>query len=79
MVSLNQLAEMVMQIADKPLQINNIPVSYTGVRGRNSDNKLIKEELRWAPSRPLEEGLTKTYEWIEQQVHANKPALAKVS
>jgi dTDP-D-glucose 4,6-dehydratase len=40
---------------------------------------LIKEELRWAPSRPLEEGLTKTYEWIEQQVHANKPALAKVS
>ena len=79
MVSLNQLAEMVMQIADKPLQINNIPVSYTGVRGRNSDNKLIKEELRWAPSRPLEEGLRKTYEWIEQQVHANKPALASVS
>jgi nucleoside-diphosphate-sugar epimerase len=70
MVSVNQLAELVMQIANKPLRINNIEVSHTGVRGRNSDNKLIKEQLNWAPSKPLEEGLKKTYEWIESQVHA---------
>jgi nucleoside-diphosphate-sugar epimerase len=38
------------------------------VRGRNSDNKLIKEKLNWAPSRPLRDGLEKTYAWIEEQV-----------
>lgn len=70
MVSLNQLAEMVMDIANKPLAINNIPVSFTGVRGRNSDNQLIREQLKWAPSKPLRDGLTKTYEWIESQVNA---------
>ncbi|MBH2005375.1 MAG: NAD-dependent epimerase/dehydratase family protein [Sphingobacteriia bacterium] len=70
MVSLNQLAEIVMDIARKPLSINNIPVSFTGVRGRNSDNHLIKEKLNWAPSKPLEEGLIKTYEWIREQVNA---------
>jgi nucleoside-diphosphate-sugar epimerase len=70
MVSLNQLAELVMEIANKPLSINNIPVSFTGVRGRNSDNKLIREKLNWAPSKPLTDGLAKTYAWIQQQVNA---------
>ena len=70
MVSLNQLAEMAMQIADKKLSIINIPVTFGGVRGRNSDNHLIKEKLGWAPSRPLAEGLAKTYTWIDQQVKA---------
>ena len=41
-----------------------------GVRGRNSDNALIQEKLGWAPSQPLEAGLRKTYEWIEEQVKA---------
>ena len=72
MVSLNQLADMAMQIANKKLAINNIPVSFGGVRGRNSDNHLIKEKLGWAPSRPLSEGLTKTYIWIQEQVNLNK-------
>lgn len=71
MVSLNQLAEMAMKIAGKPLSIKNIPVSHIGVRGRNSDNKLISETLGWAPSRPLAEGLTKTYQWISAQVLAD--------
>ncbi|MDP1844016.1 MAG: NAD-dependent epimerase/dehydratase family protein [Sediminibacterium sp.] len=70
MVSLNQLAQMVMQIANKKLSINNIDVAHTGVRGRNSDNHLIREQLNWAPSKPLTEGLRKTYAWIESQVHA---------
>ena len=39
-----------------------------GVAGRNSDNRLIKEKLDWAPSQPLKEGLTKTYKWINEQV-----------
>ncbi|MDB5211538.1 MAG: NAD-dependent epimerase/dehydratase [Sediminibacterium sp.] len=68
MVSLNQLAEMVMKIANKPLSIKNIPVSHIGVRGRNSDNKLIMEKLGWAPNKPLSEGLEKTYQWISEQV-----------
>jgi GDP-D-mannose 3',5'-epimerase len=70
MISLNQLAEMVMNIAGKPLAIKNIPVSHIGVRGRNSDNKLIAEKLGWAPNRPLSEGLAKTYQWISEQVLA---------
>lgn len=70
MVSINQMAEMVMKIANKKLSINNIPVSFVGVRGRNSDNCLIKEKLAWAPSKPLEEGLRKTYQWISEQVQA---------
>jgi GDP-D-mannose 3',5'-epimerase len=71
MVSLNQLAEMVMNIAGKPLAIKNIPVSHIGVRGRNSNNKLIAEKLGWAPNRPLAEGLEKTYQWISEQVLAD--------
>jgi len=38
------------------------------VRGRNSDNRLIKEELGWAPNHPLRKGVEKTYAWIEEQV-----------
>ncbi len=68
MVSVNQLAEMVMKIAGKKLNIKNVPVPHIGVRGRNSDNKLIKEKLGWAPSRPLAEGLKKTYQWINEQI-----------
>lgn len=68
MVSLNQLAEMVMEIAGKPLAIQNVPVPHTGVRGRNSDNHLITEKLGWAPSRPLADGLARTYHWIHEQV-----------
>lgn len=70
MVTINQLAEMIMGIAGKQLTIRNIP-GPTGVRGRNSDNKLIQEKLGWAPSRPLREGLQKTYEWISAQVKAS--------
>ncbi len=68
MVSINQLAEMVMDIAGKKLRIEHIP-GPLGVRGRNSDNTLIKATLGWAPSKTLREGLEKTYAWIEAQVH----------
>lgn len=67
MISINGLAEMAMDIAGKKLSINHIP-GPEGVRGRNSDNKLILEKLGWAPSTSLEEGMKKTFEWISQQV-----------
>ena len=58
---------MIMRIAGKTLSIKNIP-GPVGVRGRNSDNRLISENLGWKPSRPLLEGLETTYFWIEQLV-----------
>ena len=67
MVSINQLAKIVMDIAGKNLSINHIP-GPLGVRGRNSDNKLIAKKLNWAPSYSLKIGLEKTYRWVEEQV-----------
>jgi nucleoside-diphosphate-sugar epimerase len=73
MISLNDLAKMVMEISGKKLNIYNKPVSYEGVRGRRSDNTLIKSKLGWAPSRPLREGMSKTYEWIAAEVAKTVP------
>jgi nucleoside-diphosphate-sugar epimerase len=73
MISLNDLAKMVMEISGKKLSIYNKPVSYEGVRGRRSDNTLIKSKLGWAPSRPLREGMAKTYEWIAAEVAKTVP------
>jgi len=70
MVSINQLAEMAMNIAGKKQSIKHIP-GPLGVRGRNSDNRLIKEKLGWEPSEPLYDGLIKTYQWISKQVENN--------
>jgi GDP-D-mannose 3', 5'-epimerase len=67
MISINDLAKMAADISGKTITIKNI-AGPTGVRGRNSDNKLIKEKLNWAPSRPLVEGMTTTYRWIEGQL-----------
>ncbi|MBL7799609.1 MAG: NAD-dependent epimerase/dehydratase family protein [Chitinophagales bacterium] len=66
MVSINELAELVISISGKALTLNNIP-GPMGVRGRNSDNRLIKEKLKWAPSSMLADGMTQTYKWIEAQ------------
>jgi nucleoside-diphosphate-sugar epimerase len=68
MISLNQLAKMVIEISGKSLTIKNIPVTCEGVRGRRSDNQLIREKLGWAPSQPLRAGIEKTYQWVNQQV-----------
>jgi nucleoside-diphosphate-sugar epimerase len=67
MVTINRLAEMAMEIAGKKLELKHIP-GPTGVRGRNSDNRLIREKLQWSPSEPLSAGLEKTYRWINAQV-----------
>jgi GDP-D-mannose 3', 5'-epimerase len=78
MVTINQLAEMAMSIAGKRLRIRHIP-GPLGVRGRNSDNRLIRETLGWAPSAALEAGMRSTYAWIADQVRAGKGALAATS
>lgn len=66
MVTINALALLVIGMSGKKLSIKNIP-GPVGVRGRNSDNRLIAEKLKWAPSAPLSDGLRKTYDWVYLQ------------
>ena len=70
MVTINELAALVMKVAGKRLSLKHVP-GPMGVRGRNSDNRLIARTLDWAPSAPLEKGLNKTYAWIQDQVQRN--------
>ncbi len=67
MVSIDELATMVMAIAGKRLVLRHVP-GPEGVRGRRSDNRLIADTLGWQPSQPLRVGLERTYRWIEAQV-----------
>jgi nucleoside-diphosphate-sugar epimerase len=71
MVTINELAQMVMKIAGKRLTIHHIP-GPQGVRGRKSDNCLIWESLAWKPSRPLGEGLEKTYFWLAGEMERSR-------
>jgi len=68
MVTIDRLAQMAMTVDRKKLTINHVP-GPVGVRGRNSDNKLIKEKLNWAPSQPLQIGVEKTYNWIKEEIN----------
>jgi len=70
MVSINQLAQMVIDISGKKLTIKNIS-GPEGVRGRNSDNTLIRNKLGWDYKQPLKTGLEITYQWIFDQVSKN--------
>ena len=67
MVSIQALAQKLIDISGKTLNINNID-GPEGVRGRTSDNKLIRKLLDWSPSLPLDAGLKKTYDWIQKSV-----------
>lgn len=69
MVTINALVDTVCEVAGKHVNKNHI-AGPLGVRGRNSDNKLIKEKLGWAPSQPLKDGIEKTYNWVNEQVLA---------
>ena len=71
MVTINELVHMVAKISKKNIFINNIK-GPEGVRGRNSDNRLIKQKLNWTPKKPLSWGLQKSYIWIESQILKNK-------
>ena len=79
MVTINQLAQMALDIANKGSYIKNIEGKEfidkygfkcpVGVRGRNSDNKLYKEQIGWESIQPLYEGMKKTFEWINKQIN----------
>ncbi len=69
MISINGLAEMVMDIAGKKLRVKHIP-GPLGVRGRNSHNRLIEQKLGWRPTQPLRAGMEITYQWVAEQVEA---------
>lgn len=71
MVTINQLANMIMEIAGKKLIKKHIS-GPLGVRGRNSDNRLIYEKLGWKPTKSLREGISITYKWIEGEVEKQK-------
>ncbi len=66
MVSINQFAEMIIEISGKDIKYQNVD-GPMGVNGRNSDNKLLQEKLGWQPYMTLTNGLYKTYKWIEEQ------------
>ena len=82
MVSINELAQMAIDISQKPIGYYNIEGQVfidkygfkcpMGVRGRNSDNTLYKEKIGWEVSQPLKTGIAKTYSWIKAQVDAQK-------
>jgi nucleoside-diphosphate-sugar epimerase len=67
MVTINDLVNYIIDISGKIINIKHVD-GPTGVRGRNSDNTLIKEKLKWHPSQPLYNGLIKTYEWINKKI-----------
>lgn len=67
MVTINQLAQMVIDISGKDIKIDNIP-GPLGVRGRNSDNRLIRELLNWAPERTLQAGMDTTFAWVSNEL-----------
>ena len=67
MVSINQLVDTAAKVAGKEIEKNHID-GPLGVRGRNSNNDLIREKLGWDYSQTLEEGIRKTYTWIEEQI-----------
>jgi nucleoside-diphosphate-sugar epimerase len=71
LISINDLADLIMDIADVKLIKKHVD-GPQGVRGRNSDNTLLNKILGWSPEISLEEGLKRTYAWIEQQVMADE-------
>lgn len=72
LISVNNLAKMVIEISGKNLTIKNVESNALGVRGRNSDNTLCQEVLGWQPTKPLREGMEKLYNWVNKEVQKNK-------
>jgi nucleoside-diphosphate-sugar epimerase len=69
LIAINDLAQMVMSFENRRLTLKHVK-GPLGVRGRNSDNTLIKKVLGWAPSLPLDEGMRQTYYWIKEQLQS---------
>lgn len=68
LVSIDQMVYIIANIAGKKIKIRHNITKPQGVRGRNSDNTLIRKLFKWEPSTPLEDGLRETYKWIKKQI-----------
>jgi nucleoside-diphosphate-sugar epimerase len=79
LVSINQLVSMIEEIAEINLERKYKLDAPRGVAGRNSDNTMIKQILDWEPDTPLQEGMEKTYSWIESQFQDRKAGKKTVS
>ena len=76
MVTVNELAWMIVEVSGKDgITLRHVD-GPQGVRGRNSDNRRLREVLGWEPSVTLHQGLEPTYRWIEKQVTSRTPPLA---
>lgn len=73
MVSINELAQMAIEISGKSIVIKNVESKALGVRGRNSDNDFIYSQLGWKPNYPLRKGMEKTFQWVSKQVNNTLP------
>ena len=78
MVSINELVDIAAKVAGKDVEKNHID-GPLGVRGRNSNNDLIREKLDWDYTMTLEEGIKKTYDWINEEQLGNKKVEHKIS
>jgi GDP-D-mannose 3', 5'-epimerase len=74
MITINQLAHLILEIAGKDAVTLRHVTGPQGVRGRNSDNHRLRDVLGWQPTVPLRDGLEPTYRWIEKQVAARNVA-----
>ena len=72
LVSINEMIDILEHIANKKFNKKYLLDKPKGVKGRNSDNTLIKKELSWEPKYSLSDGLKKTYYWIEEQIKKNE-------
>ena len=77
MVTINKLVEITSKVAKKSVIKNHIE-GPLGVRGRNSNNDLIREKLNWDYSQTLEQGISKTYKWINEQVRIKEKSMVKI-
>jgi GDP-D-mannose 3', 5'-epimerase len=71
LITINGLVDLISDIAGKTVTKRHDTTKAQGVRGRNSDNSLLRQVLGWEPSISLREGLSKTYPWIESEVRKN--------
>jgi len=67
-VSINEMADIIIKISKKKIRKEYDLTAIQGVRGRNADIKLSRDIINWQPKISLEEGLMKTYKWIESQI-----------
>ena len=68
MISINDFAQMAIDISNKDIKIKNVDVPQIGVRGRNSDNTLYRNNIGWSPNQKLRVGMEKTLNWIRTQI-----------